>query len=63
MSLTVTDIRPRIGAEINADKDTLLSGKYAKEIRELLQTRGVFVIREIDFIDEEQLAFTRTLAR
>lgn len=63
MSFTVTDLKPRIGAEIKADKETLLSGKYAKEIREVLEQRGVFVIRQIDFSDEEQLGFTRTLGK
>ncbi len=61
MSFSITDIEPLIGAEIKADKETLLSGKYANEIRETLEARGVFVIREINFTDEEQLAFTKTL--
>lgn len=63
MSLSVTNLKPKVGAEIKADKDTLLSGKHAGEIRDILQDRGVFVIREIDFTDEEQLAFTRTLGK
>lgn len=63
MSFSVTDLKPRIGAEIKADKDALLSGKYAAEIRETLEKRGVFVIRAINFSDEEQLAFTKTLGK
>lgn len=63
MSFTVTDIKPRIGAEIKASKETLLSGQYADDIRDILEQRGVFVIREINFSDEEQLAFTRTLGK
>ncbi|GAB3102612.1 TauD/TfdA family dioxygenase [Aestuariicella hydrocarbonica] len=63
MSFSITDIKPLIGAEIKADKETLLSGKYAAEIREALEARGCFVIREINFTGEEQLAFTKTLGR
>ena len=32
-----------------------------RKIRELMEQRGVLVFREINFDDEEQLAFTRTL--
>lgn len=63
MSFTVTDLNPLIGSEIKADKATLLSGEYAKQIREILEQRGVFMIREIGFTDEEQLAFTKTLGK
>lgn len=61
MALTTNEIKPSIGTEIRADKATLLSGKHADEIRELLENRGVLVFPEIDFTDEEQVAFTRTL--
>lgn len=63
MRFSVTGIKPCIGAEIKADKSTLLSGRYAGDIREILEQRGVLVIREIHFTDEEQLAFTGTLGQ
>ncbi len=59
-ALKARDIKPKIGAEIHADKATLLSGKYAAEIRDLLEQRGVLVFPKINFTDEEQLQFTRT---
>jgi alpha-ketoglutarate-dependent taurine dioxygenase len=55
------DLSPRIGTEIQTDKQTLLSGKLSSEIRTLLEQRGVIVFREINLLDEEQVAFTRTL--
>jgi alpha-ketoglutarate-dependent taurine dioxygenase len=57
----VADVAPRIGATIQADKQTLLSGAKAKEIREILERRGVIVFPEINMSDEEQIAFTHTL--
>jgi alpha-ketoglutarate-dependent taurine dioxygenase len=38
-----------------------LGGQMAREIRELLEQRGVLVFPKIGFSDEEQIAFTRTL--
>ena len=52
---------PNIGSRILADKQTLLSGNHVGEIRELLEQRGVLVFPEIDFNDDEQIAFTSTL--
>lgn len=61
MSLTATDLTPQIGTEIQADVDTLLGGKHATEIRDILEQRGVVVFRELGLSDEQQLAFTATL--
>jgi alpha-ketoglutarate-dependent taurine dioxygenase len=55
------EIKPLIGSRVLADKETLLSGRQAEEIRELLEERGVLVFPEIHMTDDEQLAFTRTL--
>ena len=55
------DLRPRIASEIRTDKHTLLSGAISRQIRELLEERGVVVFRQINLTDEEQIAFTRTL--
>jgi alpha-ketoglutarate-dependent taurine dioxygenase len=60
-NLTHEPIKPFIGSRILNDKKELLSGKFAKEIRELLEQRGVLVFPEIKFTDEEQIAFTNTL--
>lgn len=61
MTLTTTDLTPRIATEIRADKKTLLGGEHAARIRELLELRGVLVFPKINFSDEEQIAFTQTL--
>lgn len=63
MSLQSKDIKPKIGTEIHADKQQLLSGAYADDIRELLEQRGVLVFPEINFTDDEQIAFTKTLGK
>jgi alpha-ketoglutarate-dependent taurine dioxygenase len=59
----VRNIKPKIGAEILADKQALLSGAHAAEIRELLEQRGVLVFPKVSFTDEEQIAFTKTLGK
>jgi alpha-ketoglutarate-dependent taurine dioxygenase len=57
----VTDAAPRIGCAIRTDKETLLSGAKAKEIRGLMESRGVIVFPRINLTDAEQIAFTHTL--
>jgi len=59
--LSHEQIKPKIGSRVLNRKDELLSGTLAKDIRELLEQRGVLVFPEIHFDDEEQIAFTRTL--
>jgi alpha-ketoglutarate-dependent taurine dioxygenase len=61
MTFTTTELTPRIGTEIRADKAELLSGEYAGRIRELLEQRGVLVFPQINFDDQEQVVFTKTL--
>ena len=61
MTLKSTELTPRIASAIHASKEDLLSGKYAKEIRALLEQRGVLVFPQVNFNDEEQVAFTNTL--
>ncbi len=61
MSLITKNLTPRIATEIRADKETLVSGAHAAEIRELLEQRGVLVFPQIHFTDEEQISFTQTL--
>jgi alpha-ketoglutarate-dependent taurine dioxygenase len=57
----VTDAAPRIGTLIRTDKETLLSGAKASEIRALMESRGVIVFPQINLTDDEQIAFTHTL--
>jgi alpha-ketoglutarate-dependent taurine dioxygenase len=59
--LQTVDLTPRIGTELKTDAHTLLSGRFAGRIRELLEQRGVLVVRDLHFDDEQQQAFTRTL--
>lgn len=59
--LTETHLTPRIGSELKADINTLLSGVMSTEIRTLLEQRGVVAFRELNLGDEQQLAFTKTL--
>ena len=61
MPLTITALRPRIGAEIGAPRAELLSGAHAAAIREALEARGVLVFPELGFDDDEQVAFSNTL--
>src|SRR5580658_1314350 len=61
MTLNTRNIAPLIATEIGADKETLLSGVHASQIRELLEQRGVLVFPRIGFTDDEQIAFTQTL--
>ena len=61
--IETTDLTPLIGTAIHADKATLLSGEPADELRDLLEQRGVLVFPKIDFTDEEQVVFTKTLGR
>ena len=59
--LKVRHLKPKIASEVITDKETLLGGKHAGEIRDLLEMRGVLVFPRINLTDEEQVAFTKTL--
>jgi alpha-ketoglutarate-dependent taurine dioxygenase len=61
VTFTSSNITPRIATQIDSDLETLLSGSHAKQIRELLEQRGVIVVRAINFTDAQQLSFARTL--
>jgi alpha-ketoglutarate-dependent taurine dioxygenase len=60
---TAVNLEPRIGTEIETDRETLLSGSHAQEIRHLLEERGVLVFRNIGLDDDEQLAFAKTIGQ
>ena len=61
MTFQTTDLKPLIGTRIEADKATLLSGEKAAELRELLETRGVLVFKQLSLTDEEQRTFACTI--
>jgi hypothetical protein len=48
MNFSIKDVAPRVGSEIRTDKETLLGGKRAQQIRDLLEHRGVMVFPEIN---------------
>src|SRR5438067_9238066 len=57
----VTDLTPVIGSAVKADAETLLSGRYATQIRALLERRSVLAFRRMNLDDAQQTAFTATL--
>lgn len=59
--LDVIDVAPRIGSEIRTDLETLLSGREAARIREILEQRGVVYFRGLDISDEQQVEIAKTL--
>jgi alpha-ketoglutarate-dependent taurine dioxygenase len=61
MAFETVDLTPRIGTELKTDIPTLVSGEHGKEIKALLQQRGVLVVRGLHIDDESQLAFAKTL--
>ncbi|GGB90280.1 taurine catabolism dioxygenase [Novosphingobium endophyticum] len=63
MTLERIDLTPRIGTELKTDAETLASGKYGPELRELLEQRGVLVVRGLHMTNEQQLAFSRSLGK
>ncbi len=63
MALTITDLTPRIGSAVTADRGELLDGTHAAELRALLHARGVLVLRGAAFSDEEEVAFGATIGQ
>ncbi|OBI97992.1 TauD/TfdA family dioxygenase [Mycobacterium sp. 1465703.0] len=59
--LEIVDLTPSIGSEIRTDLDTLLSGREAATIREILEQRGVVFFRGLNIDDEQQVAIAETL--
>jgi alpha-ketoglutarate-dependent taurine dioxygenase len=59
--LKAEEIKPGIGSRVLNSKSELLSGELSGKLRELLEARGILVFPKIDFTDEEQVAFTKTL--
>lgn len=59
--VTAINLTPRIGSELKANLQDMLNGNAGKEVRALLEERGVVAFRELNLTDEQQVAFTRTL--
>lgn len=61
MALEVINLNPNIGSEIRTDLDTLLSGSEAKNIRNILEERGVVFFRGLNINDDQQVQIAKTL--
>ena len=61
MTLASVDLSPRMGSEVMIGKAELVSGAHAKEIRALLDQRGVLLFRGLAPDDNELRAVARTL--
>ncbi len=61
MSYTTVDLTPRIGTEVRTDLATLTSGTIARDLRVLLEKRGVLLFRGLRIADEDQIKFASTL--
>ena len=61
MALSSTELSPRMGSEVKIGKAELVGGEHAKELRALLDQRGVLLFRGIHPDDGELRAIARTL--
>ncbi|MEJ5978857.1 TauD/TfdA family dioxygenase [Novosphingobium sp. PS1R-30] len=57
----VQDLTPALGSELRVDREALLSGRVAADIRRLLDERLVLSFRAIGLSPEEQVRFASTL--
>jgi alpha-ketoglutarate-dependent taurine dioxygenase len=61
MAFKVTDLSPHVGAEVEADLATLLSGDEGDTFYDLLLGKGVLLFRNVEVDDDQLLTFARTL--
>lgn len=61
--LTKIDLTPTVATEVVTDAETLASGKYAGELRELLEQRGALLFRQINLTNQQQIAFAKSLGQ
>jgi alpha-ketoglutarate-dependent taurine dioxygenase len=61
MTFTVIDLSERIGAAIETAVPALVGGARARDIRRVLDERGVVLFRGLHLTDDQQVAFARTL--
>ena len=61
MALSSVDLSRRMGSQVQISKSDLVSGTYAKQIRALLDQRGVLLFRGVAPDDNELRSIARTL--
>jgi alpha-ketoglutarate-dependent taurine dioxygenase len=61
MALETVDLGPRIGTEIKAAANDLVSGAHSEQIREVLGQRGLVLFRQVNLDDKQQVVFAKTL--
>jgi alpha-ketoglutarate-dependent taurine dioxygenase len=61
MTLSSVELSPRMGSQVQISKVDLINGLYAKEIRALLDQRGVLLFRGAAPSDNELRSIARTL--
>ena len=54
-------LKPKIGTEIIVDRETLLNGSIARDLRRILHERGVLSFGTMDLSDEEHRDMARTI--
>jgi alpha-ketoglutarate-dependent taurine dioxygenase len=59
--MQVTHAKPRVGSVVSIDRDDFLSGRYARDIQQLLVERSALVFPDMHLNDEEQLRFAKTI--
>jgi len=55
------EVKPLIGSIVRAEREALFDPEVVRECRRMLDQRGVLVFPEVNFSNEEQLAFTDLL--
>jgi alpha-ketoglutarate-dependent taurine dioxygenase len=63
MSIRFQQIKPEIGAVVSNDRNALLAGHLATDIRRLLERHGVVIFPQVNFSEAEQIQFTQTLGK
>jgi alpha-ketoglutarate-dependent taurine dioxygenase len=61
MALQVTDLSPHVGAEVQSNLATLLSGEEGSTFQKLLLNKGVLLFRGVEVDDAQLLTFSKTL--
>lgn len=61
MAFEAINLNDRVGSEIRASVENLLTPAVAKQVRELLVQRGVLVFKELNLTEEQQLELSRLM--
>jgi len=59
--MQVSNAKPLVGSSVTLERDDFLSGKFAKDIQQLLVERSALVFPAMFLTDEEQLQFAQTI--